>query len=122
MARFTSARSLAQRLILRNGQTATLRRFEEPTLTDEDKPWRSGPTESTDYLASMVFLPSGIDYTPETRTHQAAARILIAADDLPVVPTLKDKIIRGDESWSLVEVREVNPNGERVIYSIEAVR
>ena len=122
--RFAAARALAQKLILRNGVSATLRRTTEGSPTDAAKPWRSGTVTTTDYTAPMVFLPTGFNdsYIEDGRTHQAEIKILVAADDLTVTPNLKDKVIRGTDSWSVVSVKEINPNDEQVLFILFGVR
>lgn len=122
MARFDSLSSTAQRLILRNGVSATLRRYTQ-TVADSSKPWRSGATVTADYSAPMVFLPvqdfegANNHYKDsDGRTHQADIKILVAAADLTVTPTLKDKVINGSDSWTLVKIKRVAPNNQQIIF------
>jgi len=124
MARFTNSIATAKRLILRNGVSATLRRFTEGSPTDSSKPWRSGTVTTTDYTAPMVFVPAGANdsYTIDGRVHQAEIKVLVAADDLTVTPNVKDKVIRGSDSWSLVSVKELNPNDEQILFVLLGVR
>lgn len=123
MARFESARALAQRLLLRNGVSATLRRYSE-TVADASKPWRSGTTTATDYTAPMVFVPAGEDdsYVEGQLTHMAGIKILIAGDDLTVTPNLKDEVINGSDTWRIVNVKTVEPNNEQVVHVLLGVK
>ena len=123
MAKFDSLKSAAQRLDLSNGVSATLRRYTE-TVADSSKPWRSGTSTSADYTAPMVFLPAGQDdsYLVGELLHQAEIKILVAADDLTIVPNLKDQIINGTDTWSIVNIMKLSPNNQNIYFSLLGIK
>jgi len=107
-----------------NGVSATLRRRSE-TVADSAKPWRSGTSTSTDYTATMVFVPAGANdsYVDASgTTHQAEIKILIAGNDLAVTPNLKDVVVNGSDVWTLVNAKTVAPNNEVIVHVLLGVK
>jgi len=72
----------------------------------------------------MVFLPAGQDdsYLVGELLHQAEIKILVAADDLTIVPNLKDQIINGTDTWSIVNIMKLSPNNQNIYFSLLGIK
>jgi len=125
MARFDSAIALAKRLILKNGETATLRRPVDGTLADATKPWEGTAGTPHDAKVAMVFLGEESARSFGLMLKSGEQMVLIAADDLATTGPSSvrfnpdpstDIILRADgERWSLVKRKPLKPNGQYIL-------
>ena len=126
MAQFDNAIALANKLITKYGQSATLRRY---AITAGAQAWRKGTATSTDYTITIAFIPQGTDsrveptsqYVDGENTHQQLERVYVAPNS-PVVPNIKDKVIADSIEWSVVGMRKFAPNGQNVLYELVLTR
>lgn len=122
MARFDSAIVLAKKLILKNGETASLKRKVDAAPVDPQKPWEPGAPTLFSFPASVVFLNSEKSLVDGTLLKAGSQLALIPASDLGVmVPDAStDHLVRASgEKWTIVEVRTLAPNGQLILHECE---
>ena len=125
MARFDKSIALANRLITKNGSSVILRRFDDAVAPDPTTPWRVGAATTTDYVATIVFLPLGSEnnvdgtenYVFGENTHKSQTRAYMAPN-VAVRPRLTDRIIDGSQAWEIDDIRVLEPNGQEVLYEL----
>lgn len=117
MARFDNAIKLAQKLILKNGQSATLRKVQVGIPSDPTKPWATGLNTNTDTAVVAVFFDQKEKFeTPET-TRQSTQICYIAAGVLSI-PDIDDLIIQNGQSWKIQDIETLAPNGQDILYKL----
>lgn len=119
MARFDNAIALAQRLIERNGETATVRRPVDGDPPDSDKPWEPGTSTNDDHDAPMVFLDHESARALGTVLAPGQQAVLVAGGDLGtfVPDPTKDKVVRANgERWTIEKVSTLSPNGQLILH------
>jgi hypothetical protein len=118
MARFDSSIATALRLIQKNGETSTIfRRADTPP--DSSEPWNQDSTE-TQYAADSVWLDASLDRPSGSAVQSGDQIVLVAASGLTITPDASmDRIEReSGESWSIIAVRTLNPNGQQIIHEL----
>ena len=137
MARFDSASRLAQRLIKKNGRPIVIRRVGDAPSANPDKPWRTGDPDVSFDTATAVFLDfDDLDDSGE-RIEDVSVQVgdkiaLIAGLDLDAAPNLRDQVQYDDDgdgqpnededSWSIINVKTLEPNGQQVLYRLHLRR
>lgn len=119
MARFDNAIALAKRLIKKNGQVVTLRGFSGTPAPDPDKPWKPGPNVPQDQPIEAVFLDYEQKYIDGELVRMGDQRVFMPADGLTVAPEVEGVILRGAETWKIVNVKPLAPNGQQIMYEIQ---
>lgn len=129
MARFDSAIALAKRLITKNGQQVTLRTFTAGTPADSNKPWKPGTNVPVNQTAMAVFLDYSQSYITgfQSLGLQVGAepiragdqRVFMPADGLTSPPTVEGLLLRGSETWKIMAVKPLNPNGQAIMYEMQ---
>jgi hypothetical protein len=123
MGQFDRAIATAKRLIAKNGQTVTWRKTQDGVPADGAKPWKPGTTVVVDYSVPIVFLPEsrvGFEFLAmlaNTEVPKGKLTGLMAAP-ADFVPTLKDIVIRGGETYSIRTLDPLAPNGDVILYTI----
>lgn len=118
MARFDSAIALAKRLIAKNGQTVTLRGFEQ-VPGDPDQPWKPGGNVAVDQPIEAVFLDYEQKYVDGTTIQAGDQRVFMPAEGLTSPPEREGMVLRGAEVWKIITVKPLNPNGQAIMYEIQ---
>lgn len=120
------------RLISRFGQTVTLR-DETPGTFD---PVTGGSTPGTivDQSAQAILQDygaqqAGTSYAAGTEIRQGDKKIMVAAlttvDGQPAQlspPKMTTKVIAGGVTWTIVNIKEINPAGTPLLYEIQGRR
>lgn len=115
---YTDEIEMARQMIEESGGPVTLRVFtpeEDPT-----KPWRAGESDYDDIedLAG-VFLSYDVKHIDGTLIQAGDQKILLAAGGLTLAPNLNGQAIRGSEVWKIVKIRQLNPAGQAILYTIQ---
>lgn len=123
----------ALRLIERFGQTVTLR----DTVPGDYDPVTGGSTPETTVdqpaqaiLQDYALQQSGMSYAEGTVIKQGDKKILVAAmtkdaNGQPVQltpPTLATAVIADGATWTIVNVKEINPAGTPLVYELQGRR
>lgn len=119
MGTFDEEIALAKELIEENGQAITIRRTSQATAPDADVPWKQGAATDTDSPALGVFLDYNRKEIDGEVIKQGDQKVLVPAQDLAIVPQVDDVLLRGSEIWSIINVNELNPNGQRILYTLQ---
>ena len=122
MARFDSAVALAKRLIEKNGQAITLRSFTAAAAPDPAKPWEPGANTPVDATVNAVFLEYGLNYIDGTVVQTGDQKVLVPSTDTAgaaISPKLDGEVLRGAESWKIISLNPLNPNGQSIIYELQ---
>jgi len=114
----------ALRLIERFGQTITLR----DTVPGEYDPVTGGSTPETTVdqpaqaiLQDYALQQAGMSYAEGTVIQQGDKKILVAAQGL-TPPTLTTTVIADGATWTIVNIKEINPAGTPLVYEIQGRR
>lgn len=124
MGEYDSARALALRLIAKKGRAVLLVRFKDGAPSDSKTPWRPNESEKISYTVSAVIGSFGAERPDGRRRSVGDKLITIAASDpglsppdKPImVPREHDAIEFDGEVWMLLNVVEVSPGDQDVIY------
>ena len=121
VGRFTSARSLASRLITRNGEKSThVRVADSPT---GGKPWRSAGSTKTSTTVNAAWFEYDQNRIDGDLIRSGDRQVFIPAVDLePVIPDpTTDVIVRLDgQRWQIIgPVRTTQPNEELIMFEIQ---
>lgn len=112
---YARSRVVADRLISRFGQEATLSR---PVSTGP----AHNPVEGTPQIHSVrlvveEYRQNEIDGTRVLRTDK---KVLLAKAALTIEPTTTDQLLIGGKAHAIIDVRPLNPGGSVVLYEIQA--
>lgn len=125
MGTYDGERRDALELIREYGEAATLCVFAQ-TIPDAAEPWENGAPTHTELTARMVFLnfnpngQSGERYWNGTLIHTGDKKVLLAAEGLAFAPELNAHVIRADGSvWKVVNFKDLDPNGEKILYTLQ---
>lgn len=123
MGQFDWAVSLAKRLIKQDGQVVTLRNLSRAAAPDPTKPHRPGVATPLDRSVDAVFLDYEQKYIDGTVIQMGDQRVYMpstATDGVtPVTPNPDGVIIRGSETWKVIKVRPLNPNGQQIFWDVQ---
>lgn len=122
MGKFDGAIATAQRLIAKNGEAVIWRSISNPEPVDPDKPWIVGPTESTDYVVNVCFLPlSRVNletFTLIQGTEVPKGAVMALMGNVPFAPNLKDVVVRSGTELRIDSLDILSPNGQIVLYTM----
>ncbi|WP_312450068.1 hypothetical protein [Stutzerimonas nitrititolerans] len=114
----------ALRLIEQFGQEITLR----DTVPGEYDPVTGGSTPDVEVsqpahaiLQDYALQQSGMSYAEGTVIKQGDKKILVAAQGL-TPPTLTTTVIADGATWTIVNIKEINPAGTPLVYEIQGRR
>lgn len=125
--------STALRLIERFGQTITMR----DTVPGEYDPVTGSQTPDVEVnqpaqaiLQDYALQQAGMSYAEGTVIKQGDKKILVAAmtkdaNDQPVQitpPKLTTKVLADGATWTIVNVKEINPAGTPLVYELQGRR
>lgn len=120
MATFDYSRMVrtANRLIARFGQSAAIRR----TTVDMSDPLEPGDPVTTDHACTAVVT----DYTMQERAgtliKATDRKIIVSTAGVTITPKISDKLVVGDEVYSLVTIDPLNPGGTLLLWQMQARR
>lgn len=114
----------ALRLIEQFGQTVTLR----DTVPGEYDPVAGGSTPETTVdqpaqaiLQDYALQQAGMSYAEGTVIKQGDKKILVAAQGI-TPPTLTTSVLADDATWTIVNIKEINPAGTPLVYELQGRR
>lgn len=114
----------ALNLIASFGQTITLR----DTVPGEYDPVSGAQTPEVDVdqpaqaiLQDYALQQSGMTYAEGTVIKQGDKKILVAAQGL-TPPTLTTTVIADGATWTIVNIKEINPAGTPLVYELQGRR
>lgn len=114
----------ALRLIERFGQTITLR----DTVPGEYDPVTGGSTPETTVdqpaqaiLQDYAIQQAGMSYAEGTVIQQGDKKILVAAQGL-TPPQLTTTVLADGATWTIVNIKEINPAGTPLVYELQGRR
>lgn len=126
MSVFARQQDTAKRLIVKNGQAVVWRSLSNGAPGNASEPWKPGVGATVDNPVSIVFLP-------ESRLgYEWIARL--ANTDIPegsgyglmhkvsFIPTLKDTVVKDGETFRVVSLDPLAPNGEVILYVVRLAR
>jgi len=124
MTFYSNMQGVALRLIDKFGQTITLR----DTVPGEYDPVTGGSMAETivdqpaqAILQDYALQQSGMTYAEGTVIKQGDKKILVAAQGL-TPPTLTTTVIADGATWTIVNIKEINPAGTPLVYEIQGRR
>lgn len=116
--------STALRLIERFGQTITLR----DTVPGEYDPVTGSQTPDVEVdqpaqaiLQDYALQQSGMTYAEGTVIKQGDKKILVAAQGL-TPPQLTTTVLADGATWTIVNIKEINPAGTPLVYELQGRR
>lgn len=127
VGRFTNARSLAARLIAKNGERSThVRVIDAPTA---GKPWRSSGSTKTETVVNAAWFEYDQRRIDGDLIRSGDREVYIPATDFesaglsPASPNpTTDVMVRIDGSrWQIIgPVRTIQPNEEQIMFQVQA--
>lgn len=122
MARFDSAIALAKRLIAKNGQDVTLRGFTATAGSDPAKPWKPGTNTPVNQTVKAVFLDYEQKYVDGTVIQMGDQKVYMPSADTSgaaIAPEREGLVIRGSETWKIITIKPLNPNGQAIMFELQ---
>lgn len=116
--------STALRLIERFGQTITLRdtvQGEYDPVTGSQTPDVEVDQPAQAILQDYALQQAGMSYAEGTVIKQGDKKILVAAQGL-TPPTLTTAVIADGATWTIVNIKEINPAGTPLVYELQGRR
>lgn len=114
----------ALNLIARFGQTITLR----DTVPGEYDPVTGGSTPDVEVdqpaqaiLQDYALQQAGMSYAEGTVIQQGDKKIMVAAQGL-TPPALTTTVLAGGATWTIVNIKEINPAGTPLVYELQGRR
>lgn len=114
----------ALRLIEQFGQPITLR----DTVPGDYDPVTGAQTSDVEVtqpaqaiLQDYALQQSGMSYADGTVIKQGDKKILVAAQGL-TPPTLTMKVLADGTTWTIVNIKEINPAGTPLVYELQGRR
>lgn len=110
----------ALRLIAKTGQSVEWN--SETDSANADNPWDSETNVTTKTTVNICFLPVGLSDLPTFKyadlsdVPRGAVKGLMG--NVPFEPKLKDWVIRNGKRLNIDQVKELSPNGEKILFTI----
>lgn len=111
----------ALRLIDRFGQTITLRNPTEGSydpVTGTTTPGLPDDQPAQAILKDYALQQSGASYAEGTEIRQGDKEITIAAQGV-TKPQMTTQIIADGDTWTIVNIKEINPAGTPLVYKVQ---
>lgn len=122
MGRYTEDIKSAKDAIRRDGQKVIWRKF-ETSLIDPAKPWLGENVIETEYQPYIAFVPQKVALAEALREMQGSVTKtgkvsgLMAAVNF--VPDTRDVVVRGNVTYQISSIDELNINGESILFTID---
>jgi hypothetical protein len=121
MGQYDSQIALAKKLIAKYGQKVTLKIF-TTTIPDPNSPWKPGAPGEALQEADGVFLRYEQSNIDGELIQSGDQKVLIPSEGLVIDPDVQGQVIRGSETWKIVKVSALNPNGQTILYTVQVRR
>ena len=122
MGRYTEDIKAAKESIRKDGQKVIWRKF-ATVLIDPAKPWLGEIVTETEYQPYIAFVPQKMALAEALREMQGSVTKtgkvsgLMAAVDF--VPDTRDVVVRGNVTYQISSIDELNINGESILFTID---
>lgn len=112
---YSNSANTARKLLAKFGQSMTL---VQDIIGDYDPLTGTASNTQVSTTDIGVILPysNGIHNAPDTLIKQGDANVLI---NIAVVPKPSDKFTIGADTWTIVNVKALDPSGVNVLYDIQ---
>ncbi|PRC92672.1 hypothetical protein [Solimicrobium silvestre] len=122
MSFYADAANTADKLLKKYGQTAILRVL-TPVVYDPTSIVPSSAA-TTDYpvtvaLFDYTWRQGGLSTTANTMIEAGDKEIYMSAVGLTLIPQPENQVIAGGQTWTIKSVKQVNPAGTAVIYTLQ---
>lgn len=107
----------AQRLIDRFGALETIKGYVD--TPNPSTPNRPGIRTFAELSMRAVFLDIESKLIDGTLVKAGDMKVLVGANSMKVDPSIVGTITRGDEVWSIVNIKPLNPGGIKLIYTLQ---
>lgn len=114
---YTRLARTAQRLIDRFGKLEKITGFTD--IPNPDQPNRPGTRTLVDENTNCVFLDIDSKLVDGNLIRSGDMKVLAAPLNMTLDPRMTGTITRGAEIWSIVSIRELNPGGIKLLYTIQ---
>jgi hypothetical protein len=124
MTFYSNMQGVALRLIEKFGQTITLRDTvpgEYDPVTGEQTPDVEVDQPAQAILQDYALQQSGMSYAEGTVIKQGDKKILVAAQGI-TPPTLTTTVLADGATWTIVNIKEINPAGTPLVYELQGRR
>ena len=105
----------ASRIIDRFGQIGVIEREGE----GQTNPW-DPPAEPSFHLCTVAVGRYDADYLNGTLIEENDRRVFLSVDGLEIEPKLSDRLAIGDDSFSIVSIHPLAPDGDARFYELQA--
>lgn len=123
MARFDSVRALATRLIQKNGRDVTLTTNTASAPADADKPWRAGEVSQATNTVRAVIIPFKQAYVDGNLIRFDDKQAYVSAEAIDGINiALKDTIVDGNNNYRVVEVEDISPGEQKILWVLQLRR
>lgn len=109
MAVFTWAADLLRAMLEKNGQTVTVRWFDREMETPTTQPWRQQNLTPRTATTRAIFRSVNRKYI-DGDTIRIGDLEMVSIEDVTI--PVDAEIDRGGQVWKVLNVEEMNPNGE----------
>lgn len=118
MADYSRIKETARRLIEAKGGPLKVMSVDLGAPPDPEKPWRDDDSNDTFQNVTGIIL----DFRPdqvEGYAYQRGDKICyIAANSVTGPITEENYIIRGDQTWSIINAVSISPSGDDILYEL----
>jgi hypothetical protein len=106
----------ASRIIAKYGQTAMIERPGAAPST----PWDPPAGSPTFYAVTVAVGKYELDSLSGTLIQSDDRRVFLSVEGLTIVPTLSDKLVIGDDTFTLISIHPLAPDGTARFYELQA--
>lgn len=122
MATFDRQQESAKKLIAKFGQKVKLVTF-TTAIPDLNKPWEPATPTRIEQDVDAVFLKYEQGNIDGQLIQAGDQKVLIpAVDAVTDDPNVQGQIVRGSEIWKIISVGPLNPNGEKIMFTVQVRR
>ena len=121
MARFDSLRIVATRLIAKNGRDVQVIKRSESAPADANRPWEPTDADPDPITVKCVLIPFSIKEVDGSTVLARDKLAYISAQDIGDIEiSPKDVIIDGNRQYRLIEVEDISPGEQKILYVCQA--
>ena len=121
MGTYDAQMALAKTLLEAKGETSTIRRRVDSSGTYD---WKPGSPSWTEVEVSAVWLDYDVRERDGNLVQVGDQKVYVAASDVSfTIDPATDVIVRASgETWDIVGVDKLAPNGETILYTLQVRR